>query len=158
MQFNVSANRVMNCKGLLSCHCKRSRAVCGCLGFEMRVEKSHLHYWGMTKTGGVMENRGGEDSGRRCQNPEREVWFCHYPREDRCGPRLRLRFAGSHLETALTSPARDGTFASIHRRAHTRGHTLRCMYYTHTFSSIFMSVLLGWNKQTTLWCCSWTGC
>lgn len=130
MQFNVSANRVMNSYGLLSCHCIRGEPSVGKLGGlgESGKKKTHLHHWGKRKTWGETKDRGMGDSGRRHQNREREVRFCHYPWEDRCGPRLRLTFTGSHLETALTSPTRDGTFASIHRRVHAWGHTLRRMY------------------------------
>lgn len=148
----------MNSYGLLSCHRRRGEPSVGLLGLGWEPKKTHLHHWGKRKTWGVTEDRGVEDSGRRHQMGEREVGCCHYPWEDRCGPRLRLSFTGSHLETTLTSPARDGAFASIHSRVHTWGHTLRCTCshtHMHTHSSIFMSVLLGWNKQTMQWCCSW---
>lgn len=66
-------------------------------------------------------DRSAEDNGRRHQVVEWEVKCCHSPWEDRCGLRLRLSFAGSHLETALASPVRDRTFP--HVRPHTRTHT-----------------------------------
>lgn len=125
----------------------------GCRG-RGESRKTPQHHRGKRKTWAVTEDRGVEDSGRRHQMGEREVGCCHYPWEDRCGPRLRPSFTGSHLEN---NPhiAREGRDICKHLQAcvctHEATHS-DARSHTHTHRSIVTSVLplLGWGgvKQT----------
>lgn len=138
MHFSVSTNKAMNSQALPSCRA----------GTEVRVRAgrgSPAPLGTEENSVRVTEDRGVESSRRRHQmgEREREVGCCLYPWEDRCGPRLSPSFTGSHLETSLASPTRDGTFASS--RAHTWGHT-HSDALIHTAASLWARCWAEKNK------------